>query len=108
MNNQVVNIDALISDFLVGHCKSALTAIASESNLTITETSDYTIILAHGLLHIVENVLATDNIPVYRHITDPLNPAVLHLRIWVQSLCDGFGDDRPFVLFQCVDLGLNI
>ena len=98
----------MISDFLVGHCKSVLTAIASESDLTITETSDYTVILTHGLLHIAKNVLATDNAPVSWRIANPLNPAVLHLRIRVQSLCDGFGDDRPLVLLQRVDLGLDI
>ena len=108
MNDQITDIDTLITDFLVGHCKSILTTIASESNLTITETSDYTIILAHGLLHIAKNVLATDNIPVSWHIANPLNPAILHLGIGIQPFGDGFSDDRSLMLLQRVNLGSNI
>ena len=48
------------------------------------------------------------NRPMCRNSANPLNSAVLRLRSRVQPLCDGFGDDRPLVLLQCVDLGLYI
>ena len=42
------------------------------------------------------------------YFSNPLNSAVLHLRIRVKPLSDGFGNDRPLVLFQRINLGLNI
>ena len=42
------------------------------------------------------------------YFSNPLNSAVLHLRIRVKPLGDGFGNDRPLVLFQRINLGLNI
>ena len=46
--------------------------------------------------------------PMRRNHTDPFNTAILHLGIWVHSLCDCFGDDRTLVLLQNINLGLNI
>ena len=46
--------------------------------------------------------------PICRNPTDPLNSAILHLRIWVQPLGDRFGNDGAFVLLQSVNLGLDV
>ena len=48
------------------------------------------------------------NRPMCRNSANPLNPAVLRLRSRVQPLGDCFGDDRPLVLLQRVNLGLDI
>ena len=48
------------------------------------------------------------NRPMHWYFANPLNPTVLHLHVWVQSLGDGFGDDRSFVMLQYVNLAINI
>ena len=42
------------------------------------------------------------------HTTNPLNPAVLHLHIRLKPFGYNLGDDGALVLFQCVDLGLDV
>lgn len=46
--------------------------------------------------------------PMCRNHTDPFNTAILHLCIRVQALGDRFGDDRPLVLLQNINLCLDI
>jgi len=38
-----------------------------------------------------------------RYLPNPLNPAVLHGHIGIQTLGDGFGDDGQLIGFQLLD-----